>query len=235
MMSALLLYLLQMQPALLLLLAVYYGLLRWLTLHQLNRLYLLAALGVAALYPALNLSGLLPRAATSAAPLALLVPAWATAGYAAHTTTTIGSNYGAWLLVLHWAGAGLLVLQPLLQPASLWQPHRAARATEAGGVRFRTVEEELSPFSFGQTIYLNPTRHAPAELLLVLLHEQVRVRQGHTLDVLLGHLHRALVWWSPAAWLWLRAPRKTWSSSSMPPCCAKASCRPSTISTAWCS
>jgi hypothetical protein len=202
-MPALLLYVLKTQLALALLLAVYYGLLRRLTFHQLNRAYLLAALGLAALYPALDLGELLPRTAVAAAPLVLAMPAWAMAAPAAPAAT--GPDYGAWLLAIYWVGVGLMGLRLLVQAASLWRLRRATRPAETGGVAFRAVPAAVSPFSFGAAIYLNPAHHSPTELLAILLHEQVHARQVHTLDVLLGHLHRVLAWWSPAAWLWQRA------------------------------
>lgn len=205
-MPALLLYLVQMQLALLLLLTVYYGLLRRLTFHQLNRGYLLATLALAALYPALDLGWLRPAVAP-AAPLMQVVPAWPDAAGAAAPAAS-SPDYGAWLLAAYGLGVAVLLLQLLVQGASLWRLHRASRPVEAAGVRFRAVVGEVSPFSFGRAIYLNPAHHAPAELPVVLLHEQVHVRQAHTVDVLLGHLHRVLAWISPAAWLWLRATQE---------------------------
>jgi len=202
-MPAVLLYLLQMQVALLLLLAVYYGLLRRLTFHQLNRGYLLAALALAAVYPVLDLGWLRPAVAP-AAPLTPVFPAWPDAAGAAPPAASV-PNYGTWLLAAYGLGAFVLLLRLLVQGASLWWLHRASRPVEAAGGRFRAVMGEVSPFSFGRAIYLNPAHHAPAELPVVLLHEQVHVRQAHTVDVLLGHLHRVLAWASPAAWLWLRA------------------------------
>ncbi|RSK31207.1 M56 family metallopeptidase [Hymenobacter metallilatus] len=204
-MPALLLYLLQMQVALLLLLAVYYGLLRRLTFHQLNRGYLLAALGLAALYPVLDLGWLRPALAP-AAPLPVMVPNWVNAVGAAPAAP--GPDYGRWLLTAYGLGAAGWLLKLLVQGAALWRLHRASRPAEAAGVRFRAVAGEVSPFSFGRAIYLNPAHHAPAELPIILLHEQVHVRQAHTLDVLLGHLHRVLAWASPGTWLWLRAAQE---------------------------
>ena len=101
----------------------------------------------------------------------------------------------------------MLLLQLLVQGASLWRLHRASRPA-AAGVRFRAVAGVVSPVSFGRAVYLNPAHHAPTELPVVLLHEQVHIRQAHPLDVLLGHLHRVLAWVSPAAWLWLRATQE---------------------------
>ncbi|UYZ62330.1 M56 family metallopeptidase [Hymenobacter weizhouensis] len=184
---------------------MYYGLLRHLTFHQLNRLYLLAAVSFAALYPALDLSYLLPRPAATSA-LHLPLPTWAArAAVTSAAPAPTGPNHGAWLLGLYWIGVAVLLLRLLVQLASLVRLHRASRPAAAAGTEFRAVSGEVSPFSFGRSIYLNPNHHAPAELPMVLLHERVHVRQLHTLDVLLAHLHRAAAWWSPAAWLLLRA------------------------------
>ena len=95
-MPALLLYLLKMQLALLLLLAVYYGLLRRLTFHQLNRGYLLAALAPAAVYPVLDLGWLRPAVAPATPPLPPLLPAWVgTSSAAARVAPALGPDYGA--------------------------------------------------------------------------------------------------------------------------------------------
>lgn len=201
-----LLYLLKAQMALLLLLGVYYGLLRRLTFHQLNRAYLLGALGLAGLYPALDLGWLRP-AVVSSAPLTEVMPVWGSA-LPVQVAPAAGLGYGGWLLAAYGFGVLAFLLQLLVQGSSLWRLHRASRAVQVAGVRFRAVAGEVSPFSFGRNIYLNPAHHAPAELPTILLHEQVHVRQAHTLDVLLGHVHRIVAWASPAAWVWLRATQE---------------------------
>ncbi|MET4107267.1 M56 family metallopeptidase [Hymenobacter sp. UYP22] len=206
MIPPLLLYLLKTQVALLLLLGVYYGLLRRLTFHQLNRAYLLAALALAALYPVLDLSSLRPAVAPSV-PLAVVLPTWPAAPATLPAVAT-GPTSESWLLMAYGLGVAVLLILLLVQGASLWRLHRASQPAEADGLQFRAVAGAVSPFSFGRAIYLNPAHHAPAELPTILLHEQVHVRQVHTLDVLLGHVHRALAWASPAAWLWLRAAQE---------------------------
>ncbi|WP_303309802.1 M56 family metallopeptidase [Hymenobacter sp. BT730] len=199
-----LIYLLKANAALLLLLGLYYALLRRLTFHQLNRVYLLGAGVFSMLYPLLDVSALLVR------PVQLgevVLPAWAmlvgAAGSAPASAT--GPDYGLWLLGLYWSGVGFMLLRLLLQGASLAGVHRASRPAIAAGVPFRQVAAEVNPFSFWQTIYLNPEQHGATELPAILLHEQVHVRQWHTLDVLLVHLQRILGWFSPGTWLLLRA------------------------------
>ncbi|MCR5888254.1 hypothetical protein LRS06_10845 [Hymenobacter sp. J193] len=198
----LLLYLLKANVALLLLLGLYYALLRRLTFHQLNRAYLLIAGGFSMVYPLLDVAVLLPQQAVFRQ---VVFPVWALPGNAVAAAPAAGPNYEFWLLGGYWAGVGLLTLRLLLQGASLAGVHRASRPAAAAGVPFREVAADVNPFSFWQTIYLNPTQHGPAELPAILLHEQIHVRQWHTLDVLLGHGLRIVGWFGPGPWLLLRA------------------------------
>ncbi|GAB3299278.1 M56 family metallopeptidase [Hymenobacter tenuis] len=206
MMPDLLVYLLKANGALLLLVGVYYAFLRRLTFHQLNRAYLLGAVVFAALYPLLDVSGLLTRPAVLESQLTVLLPTWASGTSAsAAAPVAAGPDYGAWLLGLYGAGTALMLLRLVVQGASLAGMHRASRPAQAAGVDFRQVAAPINPFCFWQTIYLNPEQHATTELPAILLHEQVHVRQWHTLDVLVGHAQRIVSWFNPGAWLLLRA------------------------------
>ncbi|ALD22254.1 M56 family metallopeptidase [Hymenobacter sp. DG25A] len=196
-----LIYLLKANAALLLLLGLYYALLRRLTFHQLNRVYLLGAGVFSLLYPLIDVSALLVRPVQLGA---VVLPEWAMRVVSAPAAPT-APDYGLWLLGVYWAGVGFMLLRLLLQGASLAGVHRASRPAMAAGVPFRQVAAEVNPFSFWQTIYLNPEQHGAAELPAILLHEQVHVHQWHTLDVLLAHLQRIMGWFSPGTWLLLRA------------------------------
>jgi hypothetical protein len=59
----------------------------------------------------------------------------------------------------------------------------------------------VAPFSFWQTVYLNPDCHGPADLPAILQHESLHVREWHTLDLLLAELALLICWFNPAAWL----------------------------------
>ena len=185
-MPALLLYLLQANAALLLFAAAYYLVLRRLTFFALNRAYLLFALGFAALYPALDWAALLPReAALLPAGLPVVGAAWPlpTAG-----PTPAPPPVWDWLLVIYAVGTATMLVRLLGQLLSWYRLHRAARPATVADYRVRHLAEAVSPFSFWQTIYVHPEQHPPAELRLILRHEQVHVRQWHTLDVLLAQL-----------------------------------------------
>ena len=202
--AAVLLYLLKANGALLLLALAYFGLLRRLTFFTLNRAYLLLALLFAAVYPALPVPALLPAEATPA----VLVPVVGNAAafpVAAAAPSGPAPDWAAVGVALYGAGAAVLLARLLVQLLALARLRARSRPAVVAGLPVRTLPGSISPFSFAGSIYLNPAQHPGPELAAVLHHEQVHVRQAHTLDVLLAQLALAAAWCNPAAWLLRRA------------------------------
>ena len=201
--SSLLLYLLKANGALLLVAAAYFGLLRRLTFFTLNRAYLLLGILFAAVYPALPMPALLPAEATPTLAFAVIAATGAAGAVAAPATPPM--NWAAVGVALYAAGAAVLLARLLGQLLSLARLRRQSRPALVQGQPVRVLAGKVSPFSFGRSIYLNPALHPAPELAAVLRHEQVHVRQRHTLDVLLAQLALAAAWCNPAAWLLRRA------------------------------
>jgi hypothetical protein len=187
-------YLLKVNGALLLFCAVYYLGLRRLTFFGLNRAFLLFALVFAPAYPLIDLSSWFARQNPLPAQLLLLAPDWQALPAAVPATIN-------WLMVAYWVGVSGLGLRLVLQLLSLYRLHRISRPAEFEGRPFRAVPEQVAPFAFWQTVYLNPTQHTPQELPAILCHEQVHVREWHTLDVLLAQVSLLFYWFNPGVWL----------------------------------
>ena len=196
------LYLLKANAALLLFAAAYFGLLRRLTFFQLNRVYLVFALLFAAGYPALPVPALLPAEATPTVAFTMVGNAGAAVA-SAPAVPAVG--WAAVGVALYGAGAAGLLARLLGQLLSVWRLRARSRPAVVSGLPVRVPADAVSPFSFGRTIYLDPAQHPAPELAAVLRHEQVHVRQWHTLDVLLAQLALAAAWCNPAAWLLRRA------------------------------
>jgi hypothetical protein len=60
-------------------------------------------------------------------------------------------------------------------------------------------------FSFFHFIVVNPEKFTQEELKLVLEHEQIHVKQWHSLDVVVAHLFVVLLWFNPFVWLYKKA------------------------------
>ena len=204
-MLSVLIYLLKANVALLLFAAAYFGLLRRLTFFTLNRAYLVFALLFAAGYPALPLPALLPAGASPTVVVAMVQATGAAPGAAPAVPVAPPVDWAAVGVALYAAGTVGLLARLLMQLLALRRLRARARPAVVHGRSVRVPAEAVSPFSFWQTIYLNPALHPAPELAAVLRHEQVHVRQWHTLDVLLAHLAQAAAWCNPAAWLLARA------------------------------
>lgn len=60
-------------------------------------------------------------------------------------------------------------------------------------------------FSFFNFIAVNPEKFTQEELILVLEHEQMHVKQWHSLDIVVAHLFAVLLWFNPFVWLYKKA------------------------------
>lgn len=61
--------------------------------------------------------------------------------------------------------------------------------------------KKVSPFSFFRWIFINEEIHDEAELNEIIAHEQVHVKQYHSIDVVLAEILCICFWWNPFVWL----------------------------------
>jgi bla regulator protein BlaR1 len=199
-MPALLLYLLKVNAALLLFCLCYYTILRPLTFYTLNRFYFIAAILFSTAYPLIDLTSLFARHEKLVKPLQVVV-----LKINLQATTfarpIAQNNHWQWLLVIFWVGVGLMAIRLIVQLLSLWRIHNRAQPTQLNNQKVRVITGDANPFSFWQSIYINPDCYQNDELQSVIAHEQVHVRQWHTLDILLAELSLVFYWFNPGVWL----------------------------------
>ena len=75
------------------------------------------------------------------------------------------------------------------------------------GIEIVVIDEAITPFSFFNTIFMNPALHNEQETNQILAHEKTHAQQRHSLDVLLSELLTIVCWINPAAWLLKREIR----------------------------
>ncbi|MEO0734919.1 MAG: M56 family metallopeptidase, partial [Bacteroidota bacterium] len=120
-------------------------------------------------------------------------------------TTATPATFSTWQLIY----AGGLLLFGLLLLIRGWSIYRLHRRSRAGDfpADFRVLPASAAPgqaFTFGRRIYLSQDVVNDQDLPLILAHERVHARQGHTLDIVLSELFLCVFWFHPVAW-WLRA------------------------------
>ncbi len=68
-------------------------------------------------------------------------------------------------------------------------------------IRLYHLDLDIMPFSFGNAVYVNQTKHSASELDDIFKHESVHVHQQHTTDVILAEIICILNWYNPFVWL----------------------------------
>ena len=206
-MPALFVFLFKVNIALLLFCAGYYLVLRHLTFYTLNRIYLVAAIIFATIYPKINLSGFLQHHQQIARPVQVIILNWQ-APAKALIKPIAQPNYWLWAEVVLWTGVVLFALRLLVQLYSLYKLYRSSTAATIHNHDVRVINSDTGPFSFWKSIYINPAKHEPSDLRSILLHEHIHVSEWHTLDVLLAELSTIFYWFNPGVWLMKKAVRE---------------------------
>lgn len=66
------------------------------------------------------------------------------------------------------------------------------------------LQDEITPFSFFNWIFIHLEKHTKEELEQILLHEQTHVSQKHSLDVMLAEMLCIAFWYNPIVWFMKR-------------------------------
>jgi hypothetical protein len=74
-----------------------------------------------------------------------------------------------------------------------------------GNIRIVEIEKDKAPFSFLNSIFLNPEKYEWNTYNQILEHEKIHIREGHTWDILLAELLVIVQWFNPFAWWYRRA------------------------------
>jgi bla regulator protein BlaR1 len=182
----------------------YYLVLRKLTFYMLNRAYLVTAILFSSVYPFIDLSIFAQRHQEIVAPVQNVVIIW----QAPAQNFVKHAAYWNWLEIAFWTGVAVFALRLLFQLVSLYRIYRRSTAGEINGQTVRVVKADISPFSFWQSIYINPEKLSDTDLKNVLEHEQIHISEWHTLDILLTEISVIFYWFNPGIWMMKRAVRE---------------------------
>lgn len=195
--------LLKINLVLILFSATYYLVLRRLTFYSINRVFLLFGIIFSSAYPFINLTEFF--AAQKAIPA--FVPQFNQQVSQLIKQDAV-SIFWQGLTALFYVGVVLMAIRLLVQFVSLYTMHKKSSPDQLGGYNVRILNDEVSPFSFWQTIYINPCLHKKKDLGNILEHERVHVEEWHTIDIILAEICVVFYWFNPGVWLMKKAVRE---------------------------
>ncbi|GAB3012647.1 hypothetical protein GCM10027051_14630 [Niabella terrae] len=174
--------------------------LRRLTFYNWNRWYLLGYTALSFIMPLINIMPSLEKRNIQQAPVIDWVPVLNFTTFTKEGFWT-ALSFWDWVSVVAASGALLLALRFAIRYWSYRRMKSRAQLISTDNISIYQLEEQMSPFSFGNAIFINVHLHQGEELEEVIRHEFVHVKQRHTIDIVWCELLCILNWFNPFVWL----------------------------------
>ena len=194
-------YLVKLSISLALVYLFYQLVLRRLTFYNWNRWYLLVYSVLAFLIPFINVYPVLEKNNWSKYQVFNYIPVVNTQPNAVIREPNSTWSYYDWSLLFIVAGITVMLVRLLIQQISFWRIRRVSKLLIDGMVKVYEVDKNIIPFSYGNSIFVNPAQHSQEELKEIIRHEFIHVKQKHTIDILWAECLCILNWYNPFAWL----------------------------------
>lgn len=165
---------------------------RWL---HISRGYLIVSLAFSLVYPLLQLPIIELRSTSGVVSgiNELLAPIVVSAN--AYDATGGGVGWRGVLQMVYIGGVAVSVIVLLIQVGG--------QLGHLGKVRLTILDDETPPYSFFNHVVVGKKGLSEEELECVLTHEEVHVKQHHSIDVLMMRLMCCVAWYNPVVWLML--------------------------------
>jgi beta-lactamase regulating signal transducer with metallopeptidase domain len=201
-------YLFKLSVSLAVVYLLYQLLFRRLTFYNHNRWYLLGYTFLSFLIPFIDISPVLQRNDWSETSIVNWVPVLDTLNN--NITSETNKTLSPWQFMLIILITGMVVMSTrlLIQFLSFRKMRRKAVALDASSLKIYQVNEQIIPFSFGNSIFINRHLHSETELQEIIRHEFVHVKQRHSIDIIWAEVICLFNWYNPFAWLLKKAIRQ---------------------------
>jgi len=185
-------------------------LLRRLTFYNWNRWYLLGYTCIAFFIPFIDISAVVEQNEWSGKSVIAWVPAINASFVPDHHTVLTQNVFSAWNLagMVILLGISFMMARLFIQFISFRRMRKKAEFISGVKMKIFHVDENIIPFSFGNSIFINRRLHSETELQEIIRHEFVHARQVHSMDIIWGELVCMFNWYNPFAWLLKRAIRQ---------------------------
>lgn len=194
-------YLIKLSVCLAVVFLFYQLVLRKLTFYNWNRWYLLGYTLLSFYIPFINISPVLEKNEWTNSDVITWVPV---------IVSSTSNSLSTWDMIVLFVAAGVLVMlvRLIIQLLSFRRMIKKATKVSEEGMTIYQVDDNIIPFSFGNSIFINRALHNETELQEIIRHEFVHVKQKHSFDIIWGELLCLLNWYNPFAWLLKKAIRQ---------------------------
>ena len=203
-MENLLFYFLKVNVILVLFYGVYYFLLRKETFFQANRLFLLGGILSAFIIPLLSYSKIVFIEPVELNYDDLL----ANATYSEEFVPVVEASSFDWnyfVIVLYSLIVTILLAKLTVELYSFFNAIKLGNKNKVNKIVLVETTQFESPFSFFNYLVYNKAAFTEEELEFILTHENVHIKQLHSIDVLIGKLVSLVLWINPVAWWYRKA------------------------------
>ena len=208
-MHPILVYILQVNFALVLFYLLFTLLFKRDTFLKIRRFYFLSALLFSVIYPLLVVPGLsdfwnfrFSEPQTVEATVFFEAPTLEV--MVEESEAEAGSLNIPWeqiFITLYIAVTIFFILRFLWQLISIFRIRLKSEETEVLGIKVYDLKDNITPFSFFGMIFINSEMHSKEELEQIIIHEHTHVSEKHSLDIMLVESILLFSWWNPAVWL----------------------------------
>jgi lipopolysaccharide export system protein LptA len=206
-------YLLKVTACTVLFFGFYLLVLRKLTFFKINRFYLLAALLLSFMIPALQfdvkrelplleteLEGMPDLKPVNPAPVQLIQPI--VVEYQSEVTAKTD-----WIGIIPYAYGGIALLLLLI---CLWRlfvllKHTGSYTRNGNGLKLIDKAKGFTNCSFFNYVFINGNALSSTDLAVLLKHEEVHAKQYHSIDKILLMIAKAVLWFNPIVYLYDKA------------------------------
>ncbi|MFM9908968.1 MAG: TonB-dependent receptor plug domain-containing protein [Chitinophagaceae bacterium] len=202
-------YLLKLSISLAVVYLFYWLVLRRLTFYNWNRWYLVIYTMLSFFIPFINIYPLLQKNNWSSHEVLEYIPNVGSEQILMRgNDIKIVWTYREWTLLLVGVGIGVMLLRLIIQQLSFLKIRRSAKLIIDDTIKVYQVDQDIIPFSYGNSIFVNKYQHTEEELKEIIRHEFIHVKQKHTLDILWCEWLCIINWYNPFAWMLRQAVRQ---------------------------
>jgi len=203
-------YILKLSVSLAVVYLFYRLILQRLTFYNANRWYLLGYSLIAFFIPFVDISSILKQQNLSGNAVIQWVPLINDAPVIEIIQTGTADFFTTWNLISLFLllGMTIMLIRLLIQFMSFRRMLKKAAFISGTDMKIYHVDENIIPFSFGNSIFINRSLHTETELQEIIRHEFVHVKQVHSIDIIWGELLCLFNWYNPFAWLLKKSIRQ---------------------------